>query len=375
MKRKGETILSKSKNHLNWSHSDVSEEKIVAKKVIKSMLLMLVLVLGIAAMGVFYINDKLGPVIKDSKDLVEVEIPLNTSVKGISSILKDNNLIKDDKIFYYYLRIKSETNLKAGSYFLTRGMTATEVIEQLKEGKVYAASNKFVVPEGYTVAQIAQKLADKGLVDKKKFLELTRTGNFNDIFITREIPVSNERRNRLEGFLFPKTYEFNEGITEEEIIRSMLKQTEREIPSEWLEEVKNGDISFYEIMVLASIIEREAVAKGERNKIARVYYNRLDVNMLLQADATIQYALGDQKARILYKDLDIESPYNTYRKKGLPPSPIANPGLESIKAAIYPAEHEYLFYVTKKDGTGEHYFSKTYQEHLKNIDKSELNEE
>lgn len=359
---------------MEWAGSTISEEKVMAKKRFRKARIVLSFIILMTFLAVFYVQDKVGPVIEDSKVMVELEIPLNTSVKEIAAILERENLIKDDKFFYYYTRLKRENDFKAGNYFLSRGMTSDEIILQLKEGKVYATSTKVIIPEGYTVDQIADVLAEEGLIDKNTFNETIETGNFDDIYLTREIPNKEGRTSRLEGFLFPKTYDFKEGITEEEIIRTMLKQTEKEIPSEWFEEAKKKGWEFYDVMVLASIIERETIAATERNKVAQVYYNRLKQNMRLQADATVQYALGKQKERLLYKDLEVDSPYNTYRHYGLPLAPIANPGLKSIEAALFPEEHDFLFYVTKKDGSGEHYFSKTYQEHLQNIEKSKKNE-
>lgn len=362
------------KKQLYWAGSTISEEKVMAKKRFRKIRIFLKVIIVLILLVVFYVQDKIGPVIKDSEVMVALEIPLNTSIKEIAVILERENLIKDDKFFYYYTRLKKENDFKAGNYFLSRGMSSDEIILQLKEGKVYAASTKVVVPEGYTVEQITDILVKDGLVDEEVFNKTIETGNFDDIYLTREIPEEIGRTNRLEGFLFPKTYDFKEGITEEEIIRAMLKQTEKEIPSEWFDEANKKGWKFYDVMVLASIVERETIAATERNKVAQVYYNRLEQNMRLQADATVQYALGKQKERLLYKDLEVDSPYNTYRHYGLPLAPIANPGLKSIEAALFPEKHDFLFYVTKKDGSGEHYFSKTYQEHLQNIEKSKKNE-
>lgn len=321
----------------------------------------------------YYVFSAFQPMQSSSKELIEVEIPLGSSVSTVAKILEDNKLIKNEKIFYYYTRLKKENNFQAGNYHLSPASKPVDMIVQLKQGKVFEDSIKFTVAEGLTVTQIADHLSSKGIVDKKRFLEVVNNGDFSDIELMKSIPDNKERTYRLEGLLFPKTYEIHKEATEEDIIRTMLKQTEKELLPKWRETIAQGNMSLYEVFTLASIIEREVASDKEHNKVAGVYHNRLAKNMLLQADATIQFAIGEQKDRLLYKDLEMDSPYNSYKYKGLPPSPIAVPGSKSIEAAIYPEKHDYLFYVTKKDGTGEHYFSKTYEGHLANISKSKKN--
>ncbi|WP_231705755.1 endolytic transglycosylase MltG, partial [Effusibacillus lacus] len=196
-------------------------------------------------------------------------------------------------------------------------------------------------------------------------------GTFDYEFV-RQIPKKPGMRYRLEGYLFPETYEIKQGATEHEIIDRMLKQFDKVVSPDLREKFKANGLSLHDAVTMASLIEREARVAKERPTISGVIHNRLQQKppMLLQIDATIQYVVG-QKPELLYKDLEVESPYNTYKYEGLPPGPIASPGLDSLKAAASPEKHELFYYVTKKDGTGEHYFAKTLEEHNRNIALSE----
>lgn len=199
-----------------------------------------------------------------------------------------------------------------------------------------------------------------------------------------EIPKKVEgRKYRLEGFLFPETYEVYTGATEEEIIRKMLQQFELELEQakaklaeqneNWEEQLQSKGLTLYDVITLASIVEREAVLDEERFIISGVFHNRIEDGWLLQSCATVQYILEKQRDRILLKDLEVDNPFNTYIYKGLPPGPIAAPGYKSILAALNPKEHDFYFFVTKKDGSGSHYFSQTFAEHKNKDAKSRGN--
>lgn len=337
-----------------------------------SMLFLMVLV---AASGLFYLWNQLEPT--KSGAPIEVTIPKGSSANSVAKILEDNGIIKNSFIFGYYLVLKDEgDNFQAGTYELTPGMDKAEVIAKLNAGDVVAAETmKFTIPEGYTIDQIADKLASDGLVDKDKFISLTNENrSWSGAENVLNIPSNAEGIiNRLEGYLFPDTYEVVKGSSEENIILRMLKEQDRKLatlPEDWSDELERRGITIHEMLTIASLIEREVVVDSERATVAGVIYNRLKLPMRLQIDATIQYALGEQKELLSIEDTKLDSPYNTYVIDGLPPGPIATPSLESIKAAIYPEEHNYYYYVTKKDGTQSHLFAETYNQHLRNIEKS-----
>ncbi|PFJ38774.1 endolytic transglycosylase MltG [Bacillus thuringiensis] len=330
----------------------------------------ILLVLGLS-LG-FYVFKCLQPYTNVKKEIV-VDIPMNSSLKTISEVLEKDGVIRNSKVFYYYARYHKETDLRAGKYQLSSDMELDEIIGKIKEGKTMEDKSKFTIPEGYTTRQIADLLEKKGLTTKKEFMKAVNYGKYPEIWYLKHVPNKPLVKYKLEGFLFPKTYTVKEGATAEEIVKVMLEQTAEEFPKEWINELAKNHISFYDAMIVASIVEREAASDNERSRIAGVYYNRLKKGMKLQADATIQYVMDKQKSRLLYKDLKLNTQYNTYMYKGLPPGPIANSGIASIKAAVFPEKHDYLYYVTKKDGSGEHYFSKTYELHEHNIRLSKQN--
>jgi len=309
---------------------------------------------------------------------VEVTITKGMSANKVSELLEENGIIKNSFLFGYYLVLKDEGGkFQAGKYVLTPGMDKEEVIAKLNAGDVVQDDTvSFTIPEGFNINQIAEKLAAEGLADKDKFIALTKEERtWTGIEATINIPSSKRATmlNPLEGYLFPDTYQIKKGSTEEEIITRMLKEMDNKLatlPDDWVDVMDEKGLNLHDILTVASLIEREVVVNSERSIVAGVIYNRLAKPMRLEIDATIQYALGEQKEVLSFADTELNSPYNTYRIDGLPPGPIASPSIASIEAALYPQEHNYYFYVTKKDGTSEHLFAETYNQHLRNIEKS-----
>lgn len=334
----------------------------------------ILIIIIIAGAGVAYVYNGIQPV-KATDEAVRITIEPGTGTANIATLLEEQGLIKNNTLFKGYLKLKSEGHkFQAGVYDLTPGMTYDEIIAKLNNGDVVRAEMiRFTIPEGYTVTQMAEKLADEGLVDKDKFLKLAKTpaGIENDLL--QHIPDSPELTYRLEGYLFPETYELKKGSSEQDIVNRMFTETANrmsQIP-DFDQKLKERGIDLNELMTIASLVEREVVADSERDMVAGVIYNRISKGMKLEIDATVQYLLGKPKERLLHSDLrSVDSPYNSYLYEGLPPGPIAAPSLKSIEAALEPKSSDYLFYVTKKDGSGEHLFAQTYAEHLQNIKKS-----
>ncbi|MBI4652416.1 endolytic transglycosylase MltG, partial [Candidatus Desantisbacteria bacterium] len=214
--------------------------------------------------------------------------------------------------------------------------------------------HKITIPEGYTAIEIAEFLQQKKLADKDKFLKL-----INDEKILRKYRIE---ANSLEGYLFPDTYLFFKGITEEKIIINMLNRFFTIFNADYEKKTREAGLTRHEVIILASIVEKEAIKDNERAIIAAVFLNRLKKHMRLESCATVQYALKKHKDRLWEEDLKVESPYNTYLYHGLPKGPISSPGKASILAVLYPDNVKYLYFVSRNDGT--HEFSNTFREHV-----------
>lgn len=339
--------------------------------VILSLLGIMIVGAGSAAL---YIWSSLKPTA--AGEVQKVEIPSGTSANKIADLLEDQGIIKNAFIFKYYMKFKDQgARFQAGVYELNPGMENDAIIAKLNAGDTVAAETiRFTIPEGFTLLQIADKLAADKLIDKEKFLALAATQKkWGDVESVLSIPEVDNLHQRLEGYLFPETYEMKKGSTEESIIKRMLAELDlklSELPEGWQDVLEEKGLSVHELLTIASLVEREVVVDEERALVAGVIYNRIADGMPLQIDATVQYSLDKPKERLYEKDLLIDSPYNTYKIKGLPPGPIASPSLDSIQAALYPEKSDYFFYVTKKDGSQTHLFAKTYKEHLRNIEKS-----
>ncbi|MCL1982655.1 MAG: endolytic transglycosylase MltG [Clostridiales bacterium] len=321
----------------------------------------IVVLLLLAAGGVaglkMYMEDGAKPVNPTDSSYVNLLIPSGSTTQKIGELLESYDLIKDVSRFKMVARLEGyDGNLKAGEYTFSKSMSVRDMLDILSAGS--ANTKRFTIPEGYTVAKTADKLENEGFIDRDAFMDAADNAEFPYKFM-QELPKGH---GRLEGFLFPETYDVFTTATEEDIISRMLAQFDKEFTDEYYVRADELGCSLYKIITIASLIEAEARAAVDRPLIASVIYNRLSVNMKLQLDATVQYALGETKERLLIKDTQIDHPYNTYVIDGLPPGPICSPGADSIHAALYPAESNYLFYVRKPDNSGEHNFAESINE-------------
>lgn len=329
----------------------------------RSSLLLLILGLILLAVGtsMLYVKHLLSPMdAPDQTRQVTVVIPPQTTSDGIGSILHRTGLIRQPKLFTYYSVFKGvDGRLKAGQYTISSGQSLPEMVQIMEKGPVEKI--KFTIPEGYNTRQVAELLERQGLVDKERFYHEISAGKFPYEFIEK-LP---EGQRRLEGYLFPDTYHIGSNTPERAIIDMMLKRFDVQLKNmDYLNKVQKHGLTLHKAVTMASLIEREAKVDSERPLIAGVIYNRLRLGMPLQIDATVEYALGSHRSKIYYKDLEIDSPYNTYKIKGLPPGPIASPGEASLLAVVNPARTDYLYYVAKSDGS--HAFARTLSEHNAN---------
>lgn len=339
-------------------------------KAIVVVLLIIVIAAGGAGAAVW---NMMRPVAA-SADPVVFEIKSGSGTSQIADQLEQEGLIRSGLAFKGYLKWKKQgSSFMAGTYSMNPGVSYDEIISKLNSGEVVPEEMvKFTIPEGYTVLQMADKLSAEGVVDREEFIKLANDPSSFDVDIIKDIPVDEELRYVLEGYLFPETYELKKGSSTHDVMQRMLEEFQTKINTipDLDSKLKVRNLSLHELLTIASLVEREVVVDEERALVAGVIDNRIKQDMKLEIDATVQYLLDKPKARLLFKDLKVKSPYNSYLNKGLPPGPIASPSLESIEAALAPEASDYLFYVTKKDGSSGHLFAKTYKEHQQNIAKS-----
>lgn len=333
------------------------------KKILVKIFILFLFFVIIAGIGIklYHDNQSLPVSLEKGKDIT-VEIPEGSSTEAIAQILKSNNIIRNKYIFKIIVKLQNnEGKMKAGKYLLNTGMTPEEIIEKLVKGDAVKETITFTIPEGYELRQIADRLSRQGLVNKERFLELSSNPSlFNSKYkFLEQLP----KGATLEGFLFPDTYEVYSSASEEQIITKMLDRFNEIFTEEIINKGKNLNLDLNQIVTLASIIEREGKIDSERPLISAVFHNRLKKGMLLQSCATVQFALGERKNELTYEDLEVESEYNTYIHKGLPPGPIASPGKKSIEAAVNPADVNYIYFVANGDGS--HTFTDDYNEFLR----------
>ena len=318
-------------------------------------------VLVIAAGAAIYIGGMGKALDSEDTQTVNVTIPSGSGTGQIGQLLEDEGVISSADKFKLWSRIKGyDSQYKAGTYSLSPSMDLQQIADLIVSGKVNTVS--FTIPEGYTIYQTARAIADKGLGDYDTLVSLIEAADFDYDFLDG----AQKNKNKLEGYLFPNTYTIDEGMSEEQIIKVMLDQFEKQPLKAYNDKLvssqHNGASgrSLNEIITIASIIERECKVDEERKLVASVIYNRLEKGMPLQMCSTVQYVLGKQKEVLTYADTRIESPYNTYTNAGLPPGPICSPGLAAVQAALHPADTDYLYFVLSEKLDGTSNFSSDY---------------
>lgn len=294
-----------------------------------------------------------------------VVVEQGDTLSSVADKLEEAGVIESSTVFKLESRVQGgETEIKAGEYRLVPGEDSEQILETLSSGESVSAFN-ITVPEGLTLEQTARVVEEEGSIPTEEFEAAAGRTDYGYDFL--EDPAVRTT----EGFLFPKKYEFERGVDAAQIVDRLLQQYLLE--KEGLDFAGAQDrfnLTEYELVTVASLVEKESANPEERSLIAGVIYNRIRSGMPLQIDATVQYALGKAKEDLKLDDLDVDSPYNTYKNPGLPPGPIASPSRESIQAALEPAETEYLYYVLEADGE-EHFFTDDYDEFLEAKDQAE----
>lgn len=311
-------------------------------------------------------QDALGPT--PASGVATVTIADGESARKIAEELQEAGVIQSARLFRVLVAFMGiENELLAGSYEFDKGMTTLAVIHRIHTG--VTAPLMVTIPEGLRAEEIADLLQGKGVVSKADFLSALKE-DYSKSFLPEDAGARN-----LQGYLFPATYGFSRSTTGHQAVQQMLDAFEKQVVAEVQPQLETTGLTLDQVITLASIVEREAVKPEERPLIASVYLNRMKVGIPLQADPTVQFALANDpqsvatygywKKELSLADLEIDSPYNTYKNAGLPPGPIACPGLDSIRAVLRPAQTSYLFFVAKDDGS--HVFAETLEEHLRNV--------
>lgn len=353
------------------------EDRIVSKIV---LLIVGVLVIVIAIFGFTlyrYINAGLQPLDKNNEKLVQVYIPEGSSNKKIANILEEDKVIKSAMVFNYYAKFKNLTDFQAGYYQMAPNMTLDEVGLALREGgtaePTQLADGKVTIPEGYDIEKIGDAIAENTDFKKDQFIELMKNQDFFNSMdkkypdLLDSAAAAEGVRYRLEGYLFPATYDYHKDEKLEDFVEQMIAKTNTVIEP-FIPTIHAKNMTVNQVLTLASLVEKEGVSDSDRKKIAQVFFNRIAANMPLQSDISILYALGEHKELVTYEDLEVDSPYNLYKNTGYGPGPLDSPSEQSINAVLNPEPNSYLYFVADID-TGKVYFAETYDEHNELIAK------
>ncbi|SEO33961.1 UPF0755 protein [Amphibacillus marinus] len=365
-----DSTRSDFKKAYNKSFIQRCREASVVRKVVFILITIFIAVLFFGGRSAYrYVMDGLAPADPNNTEMVNIEIPLGSSSSTITSMLEDEGIISNGRLYRLYMRVNNVSGFQAGEYQLSPSMTLDEISEILQSGSIMQdALFTVTIPEGRNIEEIAGLYETHANIDAEEFIEAmldeTYIQELIDLYpnLLGDEILQDDVRYPLEGYLFAATYPFYEqNPSIDTVVRSMLDKTEDVLLDYYSVINERKDFSVHEVLTFASLVEREARNEDERKLIAGVFYNRLEEGMRLETDPTVLYALGEHRGRVLFADLEIESPYNTYHVFGLPIGPISNFGESSLNAVLEPTETNYLFFVAAPDG--EIYFSENFDEH------------
>ncbi len=328
----------------------------LSKKFKLTLILILVFIVAVF-LFVFYIWKMISTPASSSQEARVFVVEEGLSVSGVAKNLKDEGLIRSDLAFRIYVTWRGgATQIQAGEYQLSPSMTPIEIADILIKGRTKQL--KITIPEGWDIKEIAQYLENKDICTKEEFIqEASQIDKYRkDFDFLASVKTSN-----LEGFLFPDTYYLSTQPQASEIVFKMLSNFNKKLTSDIREEIRKKEMTIFDFITLASIIEKEVPQYEDRRIVAGIFYKRLDSGMALESCATVEYILGTNKRILSYQDMKIESPYNTYLYPGLPPGPISNPGLEAVLAALNPKQTDYWYFLSPDSERT--IFSRTNEEH------------
>lgn len=330
-------------------------------------LVLIMIFIGIFFVFSYRVDNSTGLATKQQHIVIEKGL----GAQEIADLLQEKKIISSKWYFLYYIWSNDlKGKMVAGEYLITPKLKIAEIVDILIDGKIKPSYVKITFPEGWTMMDMAEKLNESGLPGDE-FLMIAKNPT-GEIIAQFDFLKNNSAGFSLEGYLFPDTYFFSPQETAESIIIKILKNFDNKFSQELRDLIIKQKKSFFQVITMASIIESEVRIDNDRKIVGGIFWNRIDIDMALQSDATLAYALGGKK-KVQHdaKDLDFDSPYNTYKFKGLPPGPISNPGISSIKAAIDPTKTNYIYFLNNPQ-TGKTFFAVTFEEHVRNKIKNGL---
>lgn len=366
-KGEDDTVVQKDRNSRREQRK--KEDRLV-NRIVGIIVLALVIVGVVFGFSTYrYVTTSLQPLDSTDSEVKLVSIPTGSSNKAIGEILEENHIIKSGMIFNYYTKFNNVTGFQAGKYKFSPDMTLDEIGTQLQEGGLAAdqADARITVKEGVDIDQIGDVIAEETEISKEEFITAIEDEQFFENLLEKYPALLTDASNakdvkyRLEGYLFPATYDYYQGMTAETLITEMVIKT-NDVLSNYYDKIDQSDLNVHETLTLASLVEKEGTKEEDRKNIAQVFFNRLAIDMPLQSDISILYALGEHKELVTYEDLEVDSPYNLYKNTGFSPGPFNSPSEQAIQAVLNPIPNEYLYFVADLD-TGDVYFAKTLEEH------------
>lgn len=347
------------------------KETSIIKKIMKYFMIALLVIVLVGGFFTWnYIKGETQPVDTAQTELVSFEIEQGASVKEVSKTLEKEGIIRNSKLFNFYLKFKNVSGFKSGLYHVSKSMTLDEIIAELSgQGKDKDQNaTKVLIREGEQLTEIAKEVEKSTKYSAEDFMAKVQDEDFLRYLVQKFPKLLTQSYNGyqvkyvLEGYLFPATYDMNDSKTLQMLITEMVAKTD-EVMSKYYDKILASDYTLQEIMAMASLIEKEGSKLEDRKKISSVFHNRIKENMKLQTDVSVQYALGEHKEALSLEDLEVDSPYNLYQNYGVGPGPYNSPSEDAIVAAMEPEKTDYLYFLADIH-TKEIYYAKTYEEHL-----------
>ena len=347
------------------------KETSIIKKIMRYFMIALLLMVIIGGFFTWnYIKSETQPVDTAQTELVSFEIEQGASVKEVSKALEKEGIIRNSKLFNFYLKFKNVSGFKSGLYHVSKSMTLDEIIAELSGAGKDKDQNatKVLIREGEQLTDIAKEVEKSTKYSAEDFMAKVQDEDFLRYLVQKFPKLLTQSYNGyqvkyvLEGYLYPATYDMNDSKTLQMLITEMVAKTD-EVMSKYYDKILESDYTLQQIMALASLIEKEGTKLEDRKKISSVFHNRIKENMKLQTDVSVQYALGEHKESLSLSDLEVDSPYNLYQNYGVGPGPYNSPSEDSIVAALEPEKTDYLYFLADIH-TKEIYYAKTYEEHL-----------